>query len=178
MILSKPVGDTFREKMITIPLRRNDDSSYWELHLHRHLLLNRLGEPASLLRNITPRKLRGGDLPLPPGTTTLSSTSGLSIILSVSTTSSTEDGIDIRQVPRPPVTSRARSGSLSIYSSAKYSRIRLAELQPAAHDTLTLLVVGTAKCGKSVVVKKGLKGYGLSEPINHSFQLLLSGFQL
>ncbi|KAF7306943.1 Ras guanyl-nucleotide exchange factor [Mycena indigotica] len=118
-------------------------------------------------------KLRGGDLPLPPRTTTLSSTSSMSSIISASTTSSTEDGIHIRQVPRPPATSRARSGSLGVYPSAKYSHIntRLAELRPAAQDTLTLLVVGAAKCGKSVIVKKGLKDYGLSEPVNHSFQV-------
>ncbi|KAJ7071009.1 ras guanine nucleotide exchange factor domain-containing protein [Mycena amicta] len=119
------------------------------------------------------KPIRGGDLPLPPRTT-LSSTSSMSSIMSVSTSSSTEDGVQPRQSVRPPILARAgraRSGSLGVYPSAKYTHIntRLSDLRGTPQDTLTLLVVGAAQCGKSVVIRKGLKDYSLSEPVNHSF---------
>nr|GAT44206.1 Ras guanyl-nucleotide exchange factor [Mycena chlorophos] len=110
------------------------------------------------------KPIRGGDLPLPPRTT-LSSASSIASIMSASTASSAE-------AIRPTVlTSRARSGSLGIPPSARFANIntRLSELRTPSQDTLTLLVVGAPQCGKSVVIRKGLKDYGLSEPVNHSF---------
>ncbi|KAJ7169879.1 ras guanine nucleotide exchange factor domain-containing protein [Mycena filopes] len=133
--------------------------------------------------NVKP--LRGGDLPLPPRTTTLSATSSMSSIMSASTSSSTEEGIHIRpQAARASLpaaassskTGRTRSGSLGVYAShhpAKRMLINthVAHLGANEETPLTLLVVGAAKCGKSVVIRKGLKDYGLSEPTNHSFEV-------
>ncbi|KAJ7492597.1 ras guanine nucleotide exchange factor domain-containing protein [Mycena latifolia] len=136
--------------------------------------------------NVKP--IRGGDLPLPPRTTTLSATSSMSSIMSVSTTSSTEDGIHTRQPIRtsipagPSRTGRTRSGSLGVYASHPPKRMLInthvvSDLSVPTRDTpLTLLVVGAARCGKSVVIRKGLKDYGLSEPANHSFEVQCTHF--
>ncbi|KAJ7103511.1 ras guanine nucleotide exchange factor domain-containing protein [Mycena belliarum] len=137
--------------------------------------------------NVKP--IRGGDLPLPPRTTTLSATSSMSSIMSVSTTSSTEDGIHTRQLirtsvpPAPPRTGRTRSGSLGVYASHPPKRMlintRAPDLGVPTRDTpLTLLVVGAARCGKSVVIRKGLKDYGLSEPTNHPFEVQSTEFSV
>ncbi|KAJ6610889.1 ras guanine nucleotide exchange factor domain-containing protein [Mycena sp. CBHHK59/15] len=134
---------------------------------------------ANGLDNLKP--IRGGDLPLPPRTTTLSATSSMSSIMSVSTTSSTEDGAVRIQPARGSMaattarTGRTRSGSLGVYASHPPKRMLINthvsdQLGTPNRDTpLTLLVVGAAKCGKSVVIRKGLKDYGLSEPTNQSF---------
>ncbi|KAJ7225494.1 ras guanine nucleotide exchange factor domain-containing protein [Mycena pura] len=124
--------------------------------------------------NVKP--IRGGDLPLPPRAAALSTTSSMSSIMSVSTNSSTEDGIHVRQPIRtsipPRPSGRTRSGSLGVYPS-KHPRINtlISGLGVPTQDTLTLLVVGAANCGKSVVIRKGLKDYGLSEPTSHSFEV-------
>ncbi|KAF7320321.1 Ras guanyl-nucleotide exchange factor [Mycena kentingensis (nom. inval.)] len=121
------------------------------------------------------KPIRGGDLGLPPRTT-LSSTSSMSSIMSASTTcSSTDETAHARQATRPPTAfqpGRTRSGSLGVYPSAasRYPNINT-RLAATPQDTLTLLVVGAAQCGKSIVIRKGLKDYGLSEPANHSFQV-------
>ncbi|KAJ7615289.1 ras guanine nucleotide exchange factor domain-containing protein [Mycena polygramma] len=131
--------------------------------------------------NVKP--IRGGELPLPPRTTTLSTTSSMSSIMSASSsTSSTEDGIHTRQQPRSSIpaassrTGRTRSGSLGVYAPHPAKRMLInthaPDLGASNRDIpLTLLVVGAAKCGKSVVIRKGLKDYGLSEPTNHSFEV-------
>ncbi|KAJ6575137.1 ras guanine nucleotide exchange factor domain-containing protein [Mycena capillaripes] len=130
--------------------------------------------------NVKP--IRGGELPLPPRTTALSTTSSMSSIMSVSSTSSTEDGAHNRRPMRSSIpatssrTGRTRSGSLGVYPSQPVKRIlintHVSDLGAPNKDTpLTLLVVGAAKCGKSVVIRKGLKDYGLSEPTNHSFDV-------
>ncbi|KAJ6604672.1 ras guanine nucleotide exchange factor domain-containing protein [Mycena vulgaris] len=130
--------------------------------------------------NVKP--IRGGELPLPPRTTTLSATSSMSSIMSASTSSSTEEGIHVRQPirasmpPAPSRTGRTRSGSLGVYASHPPKRMlintHLSDLGIPTRDTpLTLLVVGAAGCGKSVVIRKGLKDYGLSEPSNHAFEV-------
>ncbi|KAF7347815.1 Ras guanyl-nucleotide exchange factor [Mycena venus] len=140
--------------------------------------------------NVKP--IRGGELPLPPRTTTLSTTSSMSSIMTASSTSSTEDGIHNRQMRASSIpsavpatassrTGRTRSGSLGVYASHPAKRIlintHVSDLQAPNKDTpLTLLVVGAAKCGKSVVIRKGLKDYGLSEPTNHSFEVQSSYF--
>ncbi|KAJ7487620.1 ras guanine nucleotide exchange factor domain-containing protein [Mycena galericulata] len=125
------------------------------------------------------KPIRGGDLPLPPRTTTLSTTSSMSSIMS---DSSTEEGMITRHPIRPSVpavpsrTGRTRSGSLGVYASHPAKRSMLinthTDLGATSKDTpLTLLVVGAARCGKSVVIKKGLKDYGLSDPSDHSFEV-------
>ncbi|KAJ7092750.1 ras guanine nucleotide exchange factor domain-containing protein [Mycena epipterygia] len=137
------------------------------------------------MENVKP--IRGGELPLPPRTTTLSTTSSMSSIMSASTTSSTEDGILNRQPIRksisaaPSKTGRTRSGSLGVYASHPPKRMlintHVSDLGVPNRDTpLTLLVVGAARCGKSVVIRKGLKDYGLSEPSNHSFEVQCHSF--
>ncbi|KAJ7706156.1 ras guanine nucleotide exchange factor domain-containing protein [Mycena rosella] len=134
--------------------------------------------------NVKP--IRGGDLPLPPRTTTLSTTSSMSS-MSASTSSSTEDGIHARQPIRtsipaaPSRTGRTRSGSLGVYASHPAKRMlintHVSDLGVPTRDTpLTLLVVGAARCGKSVVIRKGLKDYGLSEPTNHAFAVQCAHF--
>ncbi|KAJ7293598.1 ras guanine nucleotide exchange factor domain-containing protein [Mycena rebaudengoi] len=123
------------------------------------------------------KPIRGGELPLPPRTTTLSTTSSMSS-MSISTTS-TEDGVRRGQQVRTSVsdvasrTGRTRSGSLGVYASHPAKRILInTHASDSNKDTpLTLLVVGAAGCGKSVVIRKGLKDYGLSEPTDHSFEV-------
>ncbi|KAJ7786334.1 ras guanine nucleotide exchange factor domain-containing protein [Mycena metata] len=130
------------------------------------------------------KPLRAGDLPLPPRTTTLSATSSMSSIMSASTSSSTEEGVHIRHQPvrtslpaaaASSRTGRTRSGSLGVYASHPAKRMlintHVSDLAANEETPLTLLVVGAAKCGKSVVIRKGLKDYGLSEPTNHSFEV-------
>ncbi|KAF8216220.1 hypothetical protein K438DRAFT_631605 [Mycena galopus ATCC 62051] len=134
--------------------------------------------------NVKP--IRGGDLPLPPRATTLSTTSSMSSIMTASSTSSTEDGIHIRQqamrasIPVAAAassrTGRTRSGSLGVYASHPAKRIlintHVPDLgAPNQDNPLSLLVVGAAKCGKSVVIRKGLKDYGLSEPTTRLFEM-------
>ncbi|KAJ6519841.1 ras guanine nucleotide exchange factor domain-containing protein [Mycena sanguinolenta] len=140
-------------------------------------------ERYSGMDNVKP--IRGGDLPLPPRATTLSTTSSMSSIMTASSTSSTEDGIHTRAMRAsiPSVTTasssrtgRTRSGSLGVYASHPAKRVlintHVSDLGAPNKDTpLTLLVVGAAKCGKSVVIRKGLKDYGLSEPTNRSFEM-------
>ncbi|KAJ7900370.1 ras guanine nucleotide exchange factor domain-containing protein [Mycena olivaceomarginata] len=134
--------------------------------------------------NVKP--IRGGDLPLPPRATTLSTTSSMSSIMTASSTSSTEEGIHTRQAMRASIpataaatssrTGRTRSGSLGVYASHPAKRILISTHAsdlgaPNKDRPLTLLVVGAAKCGKSVVIRKGLKDYGLAEPANRSFEV-------
>lgn len=81
--------------------------------------------------NVKP--IRGGDLPLPSRTTTLSTTSSMSSIMTASSTSSTEDGIHTRQAMRASIpavtaaassrTGRTRSGSLGVYASHPAKRM-------------------------------------------------------
>ncbi|RDB28973.1 Ras guanine nucleotide exchange factor P [Hypsizygus marmoreus] len=123
--------------------------------------------------------VRGGELPLPSRTPTLSSTSSMSSILSASTSSSTLEDVPRqlslsslssfpgRRAPLPTNSAgRIRSGSLGMYTSP--ARRILVDTQISNPDilssTVTLVVVGTPGCGKSVVIEKGLRGHGLSEP--------------
>ncbi|KAK7064216.1 DEAD-domain-containing protein [Favolaschia claudopus] len=140
--------------------------------------------------NVKP--IRGGELPLPPRTTTLSTTSSVSSIMTASSTSSTEEGVHTRQPTRPSIaatasasssktTGRTRSGSLGVYAAHPAKRMiintHVSDLGASNQNPpITLLVVGAAKCGKSVVIRKGLKDYGLSEPVNHSFEIQSSYF--
>ncbi|KAF8078601.1 ras guanine nucleotide exchange factor domain-containing protein [Lyophyllum atratum] len=121
--------------------------------------------------------IRGGELPLPSRTPTLSSTSSMSSMISTATSSST-----IEDVPRQQSLSslqsypgrstptaapgRIRSGSLGTYTNP--GRHMLIDTQLSSGSSLsppvTLIVVGTAGCGKSVAIRKGLRGHGLSEP--------------
>ncbi|KAJ7630961.1 ras guanine nucleotide exchange factor domain-containing protein [Roridomyces roridus] len=128
------------------------------------------------------KPIRGGDLPLPPRTTTLSTASSMSSIMSESSTEEATGAFSrhpIRQsVPTPRSrTGRTRSGSLGVYAShpAKRSMLintHVSDLGAPNKDTpLTLLVVGAAKCGKSVVIRKGLKDYGLSDSTSHAFEI-------
>ncbi|KAL0571812.1 hypothetical protein V5O48_010142 [Marasmius crinis-equi] len=121
--------------------------------------------------------IRGGELPLPSRTPTLSTTSSMSSIVTASTSSSTQDGrASIQSTPsvqslqslRPnPVSSgRTRSGSLGVYapSSGRRMQINTHLNFNEQGQAVTLVVVGTAGCGKSIAIRKGLKNYDLSEP--------------
>lgn len=121
--------------------------------------------------------MRGGELqPLP-----LARTPTLSTASSLSTNSTrlddaprSQSSSSLQQIPRrgtlPALSSpsRARSGSLGMYSSAP---LRRSAANGAISDirnvdpTVTLVVVGSAGCGKSTVIRKGLKRFALSEPI-------------
>ncbi|KAF9270242.1 ras GEF [Marasmius fiardii PR-910] len=120
--------------------------------------------------------IRGGELPLPSRTPALSTTSSTSSILTSSTSSSTQEGRpsiqsspSLQSLSRPNVvvSGRTRSGSLGIYGPSSGGR----RVQINTHinfndqmQAVTLIVVGTAGCGKSVAIRKGLKNYDLSEP--------------
>ncbi|KAJ4486179.1 ras guanine nucleotide exchange factor domain-containing protein [Lentinula aciculospora] len=107
----------------------------------------------------------GGELPLPSRTPTLSTTSSMSSIISITTSSSTQEAApSLRsasslQSPARPIatTGRTRSGSLGVIHIN--TQIALEQNQ-----AITLAVIGTAGCGKSVAIRKGLKNNNLSEP--------------
>ncbi|KAG7099241.1 hypothetical protein E1B28_001104 [Marasmius oreades] len=119
--------------------------------------------------------IRGGELPLPSRTPTLSTTSSMSSILTASTSSSTQEGrpslqstSSLQSLSRPHVVvpGRTRSGSLGVYVPSSGRRVQI-NTHINLNDQMqavTLVVVGTAGCGKSVAIRKGLKNYDLSEP--------------
>ncbi|KAF8626529.1 hypothetical protein AX15_004834 [Amanita polypyramis BW_CC] len=125
--------------------------------------------------------LRGGELPLPSRTPTLSTASSLSSVASDFTTNSStlEDvprslSSTSLQLPRrgtlPSVTapSRTRSGSLGMYGSNSVKRPTTSSYVFDVRNvdpTVTLVVAGTSGCGKSTIIRKGLKKFVLSEPI-------------
>jgi hypothetical protein len=90
--------------------------------------------PISLKSQEQPAPLiRGGDLPLPARTPTLSTTSSLSSIVTASTSASTQDGVSrvqstsslqttSRKTPAVIAAGRARSGSLGVYAPPSTSR--------------------------------------------------------
>lgn len=124
----------------------------------------------------------GGELPLPSRTPTLSTTSSMSSIMTTSPSSSTQEGVprmqsasSLQSMPRRgiPVASpagRTRSGSLGVYTPSSNRRMVINTTMPPpesvtqSHSAVTLVVVGVAGCGKSMVIRKGLRGYGLSDP--------------
>ncbi|KAF9044714.1 ras GEF [Hymenopellis radicata] len=124
----------------------------------------------------------GGELPLPSRTPTLSTTSSMSSIMTASTSSSTQEGVPRmqsasslhsmarRSLPASSAAGRSRSGSLGMYPTSNSSSRRmmintsLSGTSIDHHLAITLVVVGVAGCGKSMVIRKGLKGYGLSDP--------------
>lgn len=120
--------------------------------------------------------IRGGELPLPSRTPTLSSPSSMSSITSTSTTSSTLEGVPRQQSlsslqsfperPSPAPSGRFRSGSLGTYTHPGRHMLINTQVSTASSPgpPVTLIVVGTAGCGKSVAIRKGLRGHGLSEP--------------
>ncbi|THV04927.1 ras GEF [Dendrothele bispora CBS 962.96] len=121
--------------------------------------------------------VRGGELPLPSRTPTLSTTSSMSSIMSASTSSSTQEAAPVTR----PVTShkmasgatsggsssRTRSGSLGVYNAGKRIFINTQVPMYESNQAVTLVVVGTAGCGKSMTIRKGLKNYNLSGTTEH-----------
>ncbi|KAJ3928633.1 MAG: ras guanine nucleotide exchange factor domain-containing protein [Lentinula lateritia] len=125
-------------------------------------------KPQDHVRSFVP----GGELPLPSRTPTLSTTSSMSSIMSSTTSSSTQEATpSLRsasslQSPARPIASagRTRSGSLGVYSQ-NTRRIQInTQIASEQNQAITLAVVGTAGCGKSVAVRKGLKNNNLSDP--------------
>nr|KAG5648008.1 hypothetical protein DXG03_007042 [Asterophora parasitica] len=120
--------------------------------------------------------IRGGELPLPSRTPTLSTTSSISSTISNSTSSSTMEDFPRQQSlsslpsfsgrPTPKATGRIRSGSLGTYTNTGRHMNINTQLSSASTSgvPVTLIVVGTGGCGKSVAIRKGLRGHGLSEP--------------
>ncbi|KAJ3824976.1 ras guanine nucleotide exchange factor domain-containing protein [Lentinula raphanica] len=117
----------------------------------------------------------GDELPLPSRTPTLSTTSSMSSIMSTTTSSSTQEAASslrsassMQAPPRPMVTTgRARSGSLGIYPQSTRKIHINTQVTSEQSQAITLAVVGTAGCGKSTAIRKGLKNNNLSEPSGH-----------
>ena len=136
--------------------------------------------------------VRGGELSLPSRTPVLSATSSMSSIMSVPITPTSSGDITRQQslsslqsfpgrlssLPTES-TGRVRSGSLGLIGSSSRrmlinTNVGIAYSFPLSltHDVqvpptasiVTLLVVGSAGCGKSTVIRKGLRGHGISEP--------------
>ncbi|KAL0951160.1 hypothetical protein HGRIS_007892 [Hohenbuehelia grisea] len=123
-------------------------------------------------------------LPLPSRTPTLSTTSSTSST-SVTTTSSTQEDVprlrattSMQSMPRrgtvPTIPTsgagRTRSGSLGVYNSPAVSGVRMVinTQLSSCDEALTIAVVGTPGCGKSVAIRKGLKSCSLGEPLTFS----------
>ncbi|KAK0208341.1 ras guanine nucleotide exchange factor domain-containing protein [Desarmillaria ectypa] len=123
----------------------------------------------------------GGELPLPSRTPTLSTTSSMSSIMTTSPSSSTQESVprmqsasSLQSMPRRgiPLASpagRTRSGSLGGYTPSSNRRMVINTTMSPSETinqnlAVTLVVVGVAGCGKSMVIRKGLRGYGLSDP--------------
>ncbi|KAJ8522522.1 hypothetical protein ONZ45_g898 [Pleurotus djamor] len=134
-----------------------------------------------------PRMLvRAGELPLPSRTPTISSTSSTSSIGAISNSSTQDESPRLRSaaslqtMPRRTgvlansMTGRVRSGSLGVYSppSVNNAGVRMViNTQVSSHSDIspiTLAIVGVKGCGKSIAVRKGLKGYSLAEPSTFS----------
>ncbi|KAJ7597057.1 ras guanine nucleotide exchange factor domain-containing protein [Mycena floridula] len=136
----------------------------------------RVNTRRSSVKDHTRPFVRAGDLALPSRTPTLSTTSSMSSIMSASTSSSTQDGFtplsasaSLQSIPRRNIgivsTGRARSGSLGIPPTRRIHATSMSKDNSSFQNlSITLVVVGVAGCGKSAVVKKGLKGFGLSDP--------------
>ncbi|KAF5390357.1 hypothetical protein D9757_002906 [Collybiopsis confluens] len=110
-----------------------------------------------------------GELPLPSRTPTLSTTSSMSSIMSSSTSSSTQEAASdlrsasLQQVPLALSSGRTRSGSVGVYTQTRRIHINT-QIASEQNQAITIAVVGTAGCGKSVAIRKGLKNHNLSEP--------------
>ncbi|KAF8898717.1 ras guanine nucleotide exchange factor domain-containing protein [Infundibulicybe gibba] len=120
--------------------------------------------------------VRAGELPLPARTHTLSSTSSMSSMITTSTDSSTLEDVprmhsvsSLQSLPHrsTPFSApgRVRSGSLGVYmpNSGKRSQMPNRDLT-GLYPPVTLVVIGVARCGKSTVIRKGLKSFALSDP--------------
>lgn len=141
--------------------------------------------------------IRGGELPLPSRSLTLSTTSSISSISTthedsphvnthISSSSQPRRGTTLSLDAIPP-SGRIRSGSLGgIQSNPRHILIntQVPAVGPdtsydhsaivlirtpqhsifSKHSPVTLTVVGTTGCGKSAVIRRGLKGHTLFEP--------------
>lgn len=92
--------------------------------------VDRYGHSSLKSQDPTKSFIRGGELPLPSRTPTLSTTSSMSSILSSSTTSITQEGqstSSLQGLPRqtPADSGRARSGSLGVYAPSSGRRIQI-----------------------------------------------------
>ncbi|KAF5374764.1 hypothetical protein D9758_000275 [Tetrapyrgos nigripes] len=130
-------------------------------------------------RKIQPKGfIRGGELPLPSRTPTLSTTSSMSSIMTASTSSSTQEAAPVMRSPTSlkrdstatsvASSGRTRSGSLGVYSTGKRVYINTQVPSYETNQAVTLVVVGTAGCGKSMTIRKGLKNYNLLEATTHT----------
>lgn len=144
-----------------------------------------------------PRPLiRGGELPLPSRTPAHTSMPSVSSIASSFTNSSTPEDCPRQQsqslqffpgrgeTSLPPLSGRIRSGSLGMYPSA--GKRMLINTQVSAFDStvddtnlaVTLVVIGTVGCDKPAVIRKGLKGYKLSDPTSSLTPPTMQGHRL
>ncbi|KAF9069038.1 ras guanine nucleotide exchange factor domain-containing protein [Rhodocollybia butyracea] len=114
------------------------------------------------------RSFAGGELPLPSRTPALSTTSSMSSIMSNSSTQEAAPPLrSASSLPARPLVSagRTRSGSLGVYSqNTRRMQINTQVNSQEQNQAITIAVVGTAGCGKSVAIRKGLKYHNLSEP--------------
>ncbi|PFH54496.1 hypothetical protein AMATHDRAFT_70 [Amanita thiersii Skay4041] len=123
--------------------------------------------------------LRAGELSLPSRTPTLSTTSSMSsVVTNFTTNSPTLEEVprlmsqsSLQAMPRrgtlPTVSDigRARSGSLGVYNSSSTKRsVMVTNLESGPDPTVTLIIVGASGSGKSTIIRKGLKRFGLSDP--------------
>ncbi|TFK30463.1 ras GEF [Coprinopsis marcescibilis] len=123
--------------------------------------------------------IRGGELPLPSRSQGLSATSSMNSVLTASTSSSQREAHPaLRSVSSLQASTRAqqaskletgrtRSGSLGVYTSSHPKRMTInTHIEtPKSGHSMTLAVIGTATCGKSYVISKGLINYSLSEAV-------------
>ncbi|KAF9459923.1 ras guanine nucleotide exchange factor domain-containing protein [Collybia nuda] len=120
--------------------------------------------------------IKGGELPLPSRTPILSSTSSINSMNSSSTSSSTLESaprkyslISLQSTPEQgsislsTVSGRIRSGSLGMYGNSG-KRMLLNTQFDVSGPAVTIVVIGVKGCGKSVIIRKGLRGHELSEP--------------
>ncbi|EAU93003.2 hypothetical protein CC1G_06723 [Coprinopsis cinerea okayama7 len=165
-------------------VREDDDSpSFLDSDVERfdpHVPIDRFRHASLKGQEAQRPVIRGGELPLPSRTQGLSAASSMSSVLTASSSSSPRDPQSLPRTlsslqpsmrPHQPTKKehfgRARSGSLGVYTPAVHESRRMTinthvSMSKPAH-TITLAIIGTASCGKSSVIRKGLANYSLSE---------------
>ncbi|KAG5635097.1 hypothetical protein H0H81_012453 [Sphagnurus paluster] len=139
------------------------DPLYSPVERYRHASLKDQSRPL----------IRGGELPLPSRTPTLSTTSSMSSVMSTSTSPTTLEEVPrhlslsslqfYTRTPQLAPSGRIRSGSLGTYTNT--GRHALINTQMPGVSTpgvpVTLIVVGTAGCGKSIAIRKDSRRVGV-----------------
>ncbi|KAL1670370.1 ras guanine nucleotide exchange factor domain-containing protein [Schizophyllum commune] len=136
------------------------------------------------------RPVRPGDLPLPSRTPTLSTASSITTNSSLSSSTQGEapsrekfarepgaprlqSSTSLQSIPQkiaPPISlsGRTRSGSVGVPPTTRKLLVTPQQREQMKQNSpVNVVVLGTTGCGKSSVIRRGLKGFSLSDPSSY-----------